>query len=380
MSGDYFHGYPAVGSARPAHTGISRRAAILLISTVLLVVAFAAAHLIPAPQVFHRPGPVYNALGTINLGGESEVPIITVEGLPTYETSGALDLTTIIVHGGPRYPVSLWDWIGAELDPEVDVFPEEDYYPAGTTAEQVREESALLMQSSQDNAAVVALRAAGIEVPERIMVSQILENAPAEGVLEIEDEIVAVNGVPITAIMQVRDELQNFEPGQEVPFTILRDGEEMEVDVPTEPREDTLPDGSSVTRTAVGIGVGSLFDLPHQVTVQAGSVGGPSGGLMFALAIYDIITPGELTGGQVFAGTGTIASDGAVGSIGGIRQKMIGAADAGADYFLAPADNCPQVQGNEPEGMEVIRVATFDEALEAVTAIGQGEEIDLPRC
>lgn len=380
VRGDYYHGYPAVGSSRPAHTGISRRAAGFLVATVVLVVAFAASHLIPAPQVFHKPGPVYNALGEIQLGAQGEVPIITVEGLPTYETSGALDLTTIIVNGGPRYRVTLWDWLMAELDPDIDVYPEEQYYPPGTTAEEVREQSALAMQSSQDDAAVVALRAAGIEVPERMVVTQIFTDAPAFGVLELEDEIVAVEGVAVEAPGQVRDELQNFEPGAEVAFTVIRDGEEQEVSVPTEQTEDTLPDGTTQTRTAVGIGVGFIYDLPYEVTIQAGSVGGPSGGAMFALAIYDIITPGELTGGLTFAGTGTISGDGAVGSIGGIRQKMIGASDAGADYFLAPAENCPQVIGNEPEGMEVISVATFDEALDVVSALGAGEEIELPRC
>ena len=57
-------------------------------------------------------------------------------------------------------------------------------------------------------------------------------------------------------------------------------------------------------------------------------------------AVFDKLTPGELTDGEHIAGTGTIAGDGAVGAIGGIVQKMYGAQNAGADWFLAPLANC----------------------------------------
>ena len=65
---------------------------------------------------------------------------------------------------------------------------------------------------------------------------------------------------------------------------------------------------------------------------------------MFALGIIDALTPGDMTGGKDIAGTGTIEIDGQVGAIGGIRQKMTGAQDAGSDYFLAPAANCSELR------------------------------------
>jgi PDZ domain-containing protein len=110
-------------------------------------------------------------------------------------------------------------------------------------------------------------------------------------------------------------------------------------------------------------------------------IGGPSAGLIFSLAVYDTLTPGPLTGGNDVAGTGSIDSDGKVGPIGGIRQKMFGAKDAGADWFLAPEANCSEVVGHVPDGLRVFAVSSFDEALEVVRAIGEGEATDgFPSC
>ncbi|MFP3675149.1 S16 family serine protease, partial [Bacillus sp. SIMBA_031] len=86
------------------------------------------------------------------------------------------------------------------------------------------------------------------------------------------------------------------------------------------------------------------------------NVGGPSAGMMFALGIIDTLTPGDLTGGKHIAGTGTITPDGAVGAIGGIAQKMIGAKQQGATLFLAPAANCGDVVGHIPNGLQVVKV------------------------
>jgi PDZ domain-containing protein len=103
--------------------------------------------------------------------------------------------------------------------------------------------------------------------------------------------------------------------------------------------------------------------------------------MMFALGIYDKLTPGELTGANHIAGTGTIDGSGAVGPIGGIQQKMFGAHNAGAKYFLAPKDNCTEVAGNIPAGLKVFKVTTFEDALKAVSAIGNGEDLStLPTC
>ena len=117
-----------------------------------------------------------------------------------------------------------------------------------------------------------------------------------------------------------------------------------------------------------------------RIDVNAGDVGGPSAGLMFSLAVYDKLTPGALTGGANIAGTGTIDSVGTVGKIGGIQQKLVGAKRGGATWFLAPAGNCDEVVGHIPEGLNVVKVATFTQARDAVEAIAAKHTASLPRC
>ncbi|MGB3258872.1 MAG: PDZ domain-containing protein [Ornithinimicrobium sp.] len=360
---------------RPAHTGISRRAALALVTVVLLVATVAVLNLISVPKVIYRPGPAYDALGQVD-----GTDVISVNGLPTYPTSGTLDFTTITLSGGPRFPVSAWEWLGAHFDSSSAIADERDVFPEDVTPAEVREQNLELMTDSQQQAAVVALRAIGEDVPEEVKVAQVLVDAPADGVLSVNDQILAVGGDSIQTPDELRDVLQDVTPGDDVEFTIVRDGTEQKIMVPTGEQTDTAADGTEASRTIIGVYPASDFDLPFDITVNAGNVGGPSAGLMFTLAIYDSITPGELTGGRDFAGTGTINSEGDVGPIGGIAQKMIGAEDEGADYFLAPAGNCPDVVGHIPDGLRVAKVATFDEARDVVEALGKDPEATLPQC
>ena len=130
----------------------------------------------------------------------------------------------------------------------------------------------------------------------------------------------------------------------------------------------------------IGVYAASTYDFPIDVQIQLPGVGGPSAGMMFALGIYDKLTPGELTGDEHIAGTGTIDGGGEVGAIGGIVQKMYGASAAGADWFLAPESNCSEVVGHIPSGLQVFSVGTLDDAITAVEAIADGETADLARC
>lgn len=123
------------------------------------------------------------------------------------------------------------------------------------------------------------------------------------------------------------------------------------------------------------------YNVDHlKVNASAGDVGGPSAGLMMTLGVIDLVTPGSETGGQTIAGTGTIGKGGAVGAIGGIRFKMIGAVRAGAHWFLAPASNCDEVVGHVPAGLHVVRVANIADAYSALVKIGHGTTSSLPTC
>lgn len=359
--------------ARPPHTRIGLRSGTLLLTVGAGVLVGSVLGLVPVDRVVYHPGPLYDTLGDI---GDDRHIITIDEELETFPTEGHLFFTTIHLEGGPGDRLNVWEWLRAELDPAATVVPREQVFPEDITREQVREQNTQLMEHSQQDAAVVALRADGITVPEGIVVAQVIVDAPADGVLHVEDQILEVAGEPMATARDVQDRLQEVEPGESVPVTLLRDGEETTIDVPTKKDEET-------GRTIVGVYLAPTYELPYDVTIDAGNVGGPSAGLMFSLAVYDEITPGALTGGRSIAGTGTITSAGQVGGIGGITQKMYAADRGGADLFLAPAANCDEVVETTPEGLTVAAVGSFEQALEVLEQAAQTEEVaslDLPTC
>jgi PDZ domain-containing protein len=101
---------------------------------------------------------------------------------------------------------------------------------------------------------------------------------------------------------------------------------------------------------------------------------------MFALAIYDRLTPGSLTGGREVAGTGEITPDGTVGPIGGIRQKIAGAADDGAKVFLVPAANCAEAAGGDDHGLRLVKVSKLDDAIDTLEALAKNPKASVPQC
>jgi PDZ domain-containing protein len=114
------------------------------------------------------------------------------------------------------------------------------------------------------------------------------------------------------------------------------------------------------------VGIGMVDAFPFAVNMASGDVGGPSAGLMWALGLYDLLTPGDLTGGKIVAGTGTIDIDGRVGPIGEIRDKVVAAERSGASLFLVPRSNLKELRGVDHGDMRIVAVDTFDEALNAV--------------
>ncbi|TQK19917.1 PDZ domain-containing protein [Microbacterium sp. SLBN-154] len=345
--------------------------ALVVALVVLLVLTF-----LPTAYVIQQPGPVYNTLGTAQNADGEDVPLITVDGAETYPTDGSLDLLTVQVVGNPQRTPSWLELAGAWFDRTRAVLPLESVFPAGQTTEQRRNQSTMMMVNSQQDATAAALTEAGYDVPSDIVVYDFSEGAASQAVLEVDDIILAANGIPIDGVVDLR-EVINDGDGDDVELTILRDGAEQTVTVT--PTEQT--DANGTTSWVIGVVLATEFDFPIDVQIQLNNVGGPSAGMMFALGIVDLLSPGDLTGGEDVAGTGTITADGAVGPIGGIRQKMWGAVGAGAEWFLAPQANCDEVVGHVPDGLRVFAVEDLDDALTAVEAVAEGGDLDaLPTC
>jgi Lon-like protease len=359
-------GHPIVIAEEPG-TGLSRPATAWLVAMFVGIVVGALMSLIHLPYAILQPGPVTNTLGS----GPDGKPLITVASKATYPTTGALDFTTVAVLGGPTDPVNGWEWISGYLDKTSEVVPEEELFPKGATTTQVDQESAAQMADSQQEAIAVALRGLGQTVSQVVSIDALTKDSPAKGVLQTGDVVVSIDGRAVTTTDAVRAAIRVHKPGQRVAFTVRRSGKE---------RALTVTTAASAGHTVVGVLLRTAFAFPTKVSINAGDVGGPSAGMMFSLAVYDKLTPGALTGGANIAGTGTIDSAGNVGSIGGIQQKLVGAKRGGATWFLAPAGNCGEVVGHIPDGLKVVKVATFTQARDAVEAIAAKRTASLQPC
>ncbi|WP_411722168.1 PDZ domain-containing protein [Mycetocola sp.] len=330
----------------------------------------------PTSYVIQQPGPVFNTLGSVTIK-EKEVPLVTVEGVETYETSGSLDMLTVQAVGNWETRPNWFEVALAWFAPSKAIVPVESVFPEGVTTEQRKAENAALMVDSQQDAIAAALTELDYEFPAQLAVGQVADGAPADGKLKVDDEILAVNDVAVPDLASLRNAIA--ENGSESPavFEVARAGVPTTVSITPVPA--TAADGEKTS--IIGVATKVLYDFPVDVTIQLDNVGGPSAGMMFALGIIDKMTPGELNGGERVAGTGTIDAEGVVGPIGGIRQKLYGAVDAGADYFLAPEANCNEVAGHVPDGLRVLSVATLDDALAALDAVATSDGIDaLPAC
>lgn len=93
--------------------------------------------------------------------------------------------------------------------------------------------------------------------------------------------------------------------------------------------------------------------------------GGPSGGMVFAIGVIELLTKEDLLRGRHVAGTGTISTDGKVGAIGGINEKIMSAYKSGATLFLAPAENESEI-AHTPDAIKVVAVSTLDQAIQAL--------------
>lgn len=374
-------------NAQPGHapTPPGRRArwrgrGVIFVSlAAVLAVAFTA---IPVPFALEHPGPWWNTLGkqsvfddcSPNPSEDGTEPLIEISGTTTYPTTGALDLLTVCVQGTPEYMPNWFDVMQAYLSPSQSVIPFEYLFPKGETQEERDESNAAEMVDSQGESIAAAMTYLGYTVEGGATVVSTTAGMPADGVLLPGDIVIALNAVRVLTIDELRAAVQDAGSSQPADVTVIRDG----VSLVT-----TLTPVSKDGTTLLGLVGQTKYTYPFEVTIHLNDVGGPSAGLMFALGIVDKVTPGEMTGGKNFAGTGTIDAAGNVGPIGGIRQKLYSALAAQAPYFLAPLDNCDEVVGNIPQGLQVFAVATMTEAVTAVSTVASGDEAaisELPTC
>ncbi|MFF5991973.1 YlbL family protein [Prauserella flavalba] len=339
-----------------SRTRLSRRGWTLVFSGVLVVVFVLLGAFVRVPYVALGPGPTYDTLGEV--GGEQ---VVSINGQRTYRTNGELRMTTVSLND----EVTLFGALGLWISGRYAVAPREDYFRPGETDEEVRRQNVQQFQDSQSNAEVAALRRLGY--PVKVIVQEVVSGSPADKVLSPGDQLVQVNGKRINNEDDVLAALADTRPGQTVSLTFKHEGQPERTESVTLARH---PDGQP--QGFVGMQPIDRADVPFDVNISLEDVGGPSAGLMFALAIVDRMTPEDLVSGEHIAGTGEINEKGKVGAIGGISFKLVAAKEAGATAFLVPENNCAEAVAAAPDGLDLIKVSDLDSAINALESLNDG--------
>ena len=351
------------------------RRAVAAGTFVLVVVLIAAVFLVPVNAVIEAPGPTWNVLDN---GKSADQDVLKVSGTETYPTEGALRMTTVSVSGCPGYPVTTADLIAAWFSADKRIVDRNEVCPQDQSAQQVEETGKAQMTASQDSAVIAALIETGMAGAMHLTVTEVIEQQTSTEIQagDVLETITPEGGeaTTITSFSQLRELMTTIPEGTRVTLGVNR-GEQQTTAALT-----TIAPQEGTTGSLLGLSLKISVDSTVEASFGLSDVGGPSAGMMFALGVVDEITPGSLTGGKDISGTGTINMDGQVGPIGGIQQKMAGARNSGSRFFLAPASNCDEVRGHEPEGMQVFAVSTLHEAVTATEAIASGNTSGLTTC
>lgn len=334
------------------------RVAALSVAGVVLVITVGIWLLAtPADEYVLLPDDPHPADAVVSVGG--------VKPTPSRDGSGIYYLD-VLVHQA-SLPES---WLSRFEDGGT-VVPAEAIVPPGGSQSDLDRVDRLNFADSRTVAGVVALRALGRKVAvvqTGVTFDGVDRSAPAyKAGLRPGMVITAIDGVAVPGIDDLRTQMQGRKPGAPIRLTV-RDGDGTRT-LSTDLTKDPQVDGRAI------IGVLGVHDapprakLPVKVTISPRGLGrGPSAGLAFTLEVYDALTGHKLAKGRRIAVTGTIDLNGNVGEIGGVHQKVIGAARKGADLVLVPLGNAADARAAADGRIKVVPVGTFRQALAALGA------------
>jgi Lon-like protease len=331
-----------------------------VLAGVLLFIGIAIAVAWPIKLAYYTlsPGPVYDTSD-----------FVTVADGATDDSGEFFFLTVSLKEA------NIFEYIGARLDPTVDISPRENIRPPDVSPEQLRRENLALMEESKTDATFVALTQLGYEpvyIGTGALVIDTVPGSAADGFLLSDDVIVEMDGKPIQFRSDVIDFLADKQIGDEISLVVERvpeDGAEakrVDVQIVLGPHEE------DPERPMVGVLLDNnppIVEFPVDVTIDSQNIGGPSAGMMFTLQIMDQLSEEPLTRGHRIAGTGTIDRDGTVGAIGGVTQKVYAAIDAGAYAVLVPADNYPDALVAAGDDIQVVSIDTIEDAVAFLDAL-----------
>lgn len=321
----------------------------------------------PTPFVIYEPGLAVLTKPMVSIGSDEDK-----QGSHNVTSSaeGAFLLTTIQLSD-----TNLWRAIASAWDSNKDIYNKKDIF-RGYSEQEYIDRSTVIMLGSQNNAMEAAYHYMDIvykHIPEYVAVSDSTSQSSNNG-LQAGDTIIRMEEAEsVRSLDDIVKALIGKHTGDSAVFVVERNGGPVEITVTLGAFEGTL-NKEQLKSAFAGMVWSELQSLQPddsslRLSIDAGVIGGPSAGLMFALQSVDLLNEKDLTEGMRIAGTGTIDPNGTVGAIGGISYKIVAADAEGAQLFLAPTANYKEAAKKAAaigSKMRVIGVASLDEALDAI--------------
>jgi Lon-like protease len=258
----------------------------------------------------------------------------------------------------------LEEFWGRHLQDGADLIPVRDLRSPGVSETQRVHRDFQAMADSQRTAEVVAEKALGKPVKLAqlgALIYAVSNGLPAaKAGVQPGDIITAFDGHPVRTEHDLIRLTKGLTPGDTAEYTFRDAG-------PKTLRTVASSDGKH--RAIIGVAIGDavrIQRIPIHVRYTIHGIGGPSAGLAFALEIYDSLSGRTLLHGHRVAATGQLDLAGDVETIGGAKQKALGAIEAGVDTFIVPVANAAAARKAANGRLRVIGVRTFQQALAAV--------------
>ncbi|TYP77696.1 YlbL family protein [Paenibacillus methanolicus] len=323
----------------------------LLTAAVMALLLYA-----PTPYAAYEPGLAFYTK-----------PLVRASN-PDEPGTGAFMLTTVQLSDA-----NAWKTIRSSWDGNLELVRKRDLFQGGSQAD-FMEMQTVVMRGSQTDAVEAAYEEAGVAYEIASYALVVSDAGSSSGAFHTGDEIVSFGGLPVTSLRELSLALNREAAAGQTQVSIVRQGRTLELAI-------RLPAEVIADQPALMVGVRKLTELRRiqpanaedEVDIQAGEIGGPSAGLMFALQTLDELTDGDLTAGMRVAGTGTINAKGEVGAIGGVSHKVVAADRAGADVFLVPEENEQEAIAKAADigtAMRVLGIGTLREAKQALEEAG----------
>lgn len=309
--------------------------------------------LIPLAALVLFAGTVYLPYYSIGPGPARPVePLIRFDGEPRYESEGRFVLTSIHYEQLTALGV-----LRAWLDRDQAVVGRDFLFRPGETVEEEEQRAVSEMDRSKiDAASVVLERLTGYpeDHGDGVLIEDVVSGCAADGELFPGDLVLAIGGTDVGDVQDAQRAIRATPSGRRLTFLVSVDGQTERVSLLREPC-------GGIERPLVGVSM--IESFPFEVRISSGGIGGPSAGLAWALGLYDLLTPGDLSGGRTIAVTGALDVEGAVYPIGAPDEKVVAASDAGATVLILPEENLDEARSVGDRGVELVPVATFEDAL-----------------